>query len=533
MSSAAVDFACVHGFSTFDKHYVASPQDFSSFIQAVPSFDSLKEQVAIKDSNYSYSRRKLVEVIANQYDRINCLDKDTRSKLKVLASPDTFTIITAHQPSLLTGSLYFIHKIISAIVTAEAAEKIMPDKRILPVFIIGGEDHDFEEMNHLYYRNDRYEWQNSHTEGAVGRMSTEGIAKTIQQLKPSLSQSFYGKEISDLLEKSFTGEQSVADGMHFFLHSLFQQESLLVVQMDDLHFKEAFAPYILQEILQEKSKSAVERTQQELQSMGYGNQALARDINFFYLFQGRRNRIHHTEGKYIILETDISFTPDEMEREIRSHPDRFSPNVIMRPVYQEFIFPNLGYVGGGGELAYWMERKRQFEKFDLAFPLLIRRHSASILLESSKKKLSNFSLELCHWMSPIHEVENTWLDQHFSSDLDLSEAFKKLHMAFDQLRNKIEGIDESLLYSNEAARVDSLKPLNRLEKKIRRSIKKKEKHQRQLLQALHAELYPEGNLQERHTNFLEFYARRGPKLFGDLKDAFQPLKPELSIISIP
>lgn len=533
MSPDAVDFECIHGLSAFDKHYVRQPKDFAQFTQSIPRLSSIPDQLHRKSINYSFPRETLVSAIRQQYERNGCLNSAIEELIAKLKSPNTFTIITAHQPSLLTGPLYFVHKILSAIVTAQAIESEWPDKQIIPIFIIGGEDHDFEEMNNLHYKNDRYEWSAVETGGAVGRMSTEKIVNVIDELAPLLSQTFYGDEILRLLQSSFDGERTVGDAMQYFLARLFRAEPLLVVQMDDSVFKKAFVPHIIDEILHERSRSPVEETQKELQSIGYDDQALARDINFFYLHDGQRRRIIRMDSTFEVLDSEIEFSPKEMKQHIEQFPGRFSPNVIMRPIYQEFIFPNLAYIGGGGELAYWIERKSQFEDFNLTFPLLIRRHSAVIISEKNWKKMQDFPLDLCQWLGQIHDLENNWLDLDFSKSLDLSSAYEHIHTAFDNLRARMREIDESLLYANEAARVDALKPIDRLEKKMRRAIKKKESIQRRQLREIYSEFYPQGKLQERYLNFLQFYERRGPQLFEDLKKAFKPFKPEMAVVTCP
>ena len=156
MNSDAVDFDCIHGLSSFDKHYVRKPEDFASFAPALPHLSSVAEQLKRKSTNYNYSRESLARVIQDQYTTIDCINAETEERIAALKSIHTFTVITAHQPSLLTGPLYFIHKILSAIITAQKIQEELPEKRIIPLFIIGGEDHDFDEMNHLHYKNDRY-----------------------------------------------------------------------------------------------------------------------------------------------------------------------------------------------------------------------------------------------------------------------------------------------------------------------------------------------------------------------------------------
>jgi len=533
MSDFRIEFNKIHGLSTFDKHFVRRPEDFTPFINALPQANSVPHQISEKSDNFNFPRKSLVEVLLSQYRNIDCLSTKNKQLIQAINSPDTFTIITAHQPSLLTGPLYFIHKILSAIVTAESIQENIPDKTIIPLFIIGGEDHDFEEMNHLYYKGNRYEWNSDDVGGAVGRINTDGIKRVVEELSSSLEKTFYGNQVLEYLRNSFDGNRTVGEAVQHFLAHLFESESLLIAQMDNPIFKKAFVPYILDEVLNEKSKTPVEEMQVELESMGYGNQALAGEINFFYLHEGKRSRIVRSDASYHILDTEIKFSREEIEKHIQDYPDRFSPNVIMRPIYQEFIFPNLAYVGGGGELAYWVERKKQFEAFNLTFPLLLRRHSATIIPENKMENMSSLPISLEQWFSHLHDIENVWIDEDFSEELDFSKSYDKVHQAFDDLRERMTKLDESLQYSTEAARVDALKPLRRLENKMRRAIKKQEHEKRRQIKEIHEEFYPEGKLQERQLNVMEFYEKRGPQLFEDLKRAFTPFSPEMVVITEP
>lgn len=533
MSKCSIDFEHVHGFSTFDKHYVRAPSDFAPFISASPSLHSALDQIDKKKSSYSTSREMVTEVICSQYRKLGLLSGERRKVVDQLRDENTFTVITAHQPSLLTGPLYFIHKIISAIVTAEAVNASYSKGSVLPLFIIGGEDHDFEEMNHLYYKSDRLEWRDETAGDAVGRMSTRNIVPIIEKLDKQLKGSYYGEEIIELMHDSFDGNRSVGDAMQYFLLQLFRDEPLLIVQMDNRELKRAFVPHIKREVLEQPSRDLVEQSQEELQQMGYGDQALARDINFFYLYDGQRRRITYENNMYYVLDSEIKMSVEDMSNCIENHPERFSPNVVMRPIYQEFIFPNIIYVGGGGELAYWMERKRQFNEFDLPLPLLVRRHSATLIATAQWRTLKDFGLPVEQWFSHLHDLEKGWLDHDFPTELDFSKAYEQMHAAFDTLQVKISEVDPTLDYSTEAARVDALKTLDRLQKKVRRSLKVKNDIQHQRLRRIRSEIAPNGSLQERRTNFLEYYEKRGPKLFQDLKSAFEPFQSEMWVVTTP
>ena len=337
-------------------------------------------------------RRLLVEVLNEQYQKFERSEK-VNENIQKLASKNTFTVITAHQPSLFTGPLYYIYKIISTINLSKALTSYYPDYQFVPVFVTGGEDHDFEEVNHVNIFNKQLVWENNET-GSVGMMKTDSLGVVLSELREILGNSEKGQEMFTEFEKCHTKHKIYSDAVIDLVHNFFKEDGLVVLNMNHAKLKRSFIPIIKEEIIKQPSRVLVEQTAELLNNVGFKQQATAREINFFYLDEQIRERIIFENNTYKVLNTEISFSQEEMENEIENHPEHFSPNVIMRPIYQESVLPNLAYIGGGGEIAYWIERKTQFEHFKVNFPMLIRRDSVLWIDRNTSKKMDKLNLSV-------------------------------------------------------------------------------------------------------------------------------------------
>lgn len=532
MKSKTLSFEDVPQFSAFDKTYQTQTERFEELLGRLPVPDSFGDQIEAKKKSYTYDRAKLVELISQQYSRLIEGHQLIPESLETLKGENTFTIITAHQPSLFTGPLYYIFKIASAIVYARQLNQDYSDFQILPVFIIGGEDHDFEEINHFYYRTQKFTWQQDEG-GAVGRLSTQNIQSVLDDLGTHLKSSFYGKQIYELLSKAYLEHKTLGDATHYFIAQLFKDTELVIAQMDEPEFKKGFSPMIREEILEERSQSLIIDQQKKLQKLGFQPQAFVREINFFYLTQGGRHRIEQKGDTFSVVNTDISLSAKEMLHEIQNAPQRFSPNVVMRPIYQEFIFPNLAYVGGGGELAYWMDRKQQFEAFGLEFPVLIRRHSGFLIKNKDLDRLDEFPWELKDWLQDADELIKKYIQELHPSEMDFTSSYKELGRLFDTLKPEMKELDANYAYSVEAARVDALKTIRRLEKKAMRALKRKEENAISKIRHLRNILIPEGKLQERHDNIIEWYQDYGPGIINDIIVGLEAFDNEVKVFVTP
>lgn len=478
----------------------------------------------------SERRQLLVEVLKKQYDKISMKDQYL-SLIDHLKSDKTFTVITAHQPVLFGGPLYVPYKIASAIQLAKRIHASNAQNDIIPVFVIGGEDHDFEEVNHCHIYGKMVNWH-SESGSSVGRMSLEGLEASISEVESILGLPKSDIDVVHLLKSCFLNDElNYAEAYQKFIVSLFGEYGLLVANMDDKSFKTAFMPYIKEEILHSPSKTLVESQQSIKAKAGLGTQTFVRDINVFFVSKTHRSVILKEEDNFIIREEDEIWTRDEMIKRIESEPQNFSPNVVMRPIYQEFIFPNIAYIGGGGELSYWAERRSQFEHFDLDFPVLVRRASAMHLEPFIQKRMSDLNLAIEELSKGRHKIMEEKVREETSIDNDINALSSKVLQEFSKLVEVLNTQSESLgkYAMSEERKLE--KTLESFQSKSIRELKKENDVLIGKIDKIFDQLFPGNGLQERHDNFLSYLNRNGQEYLNFLVENLDPLSSDIYLLT--
>jgi len=475
-------------------------------------------------SNDEIDRKLLFEVLSAQYDRLGL---SIPEKANSILKDSTFTITTAHQPALFSGPLYFIIKIASTIHLATRLSAAL-DTTILPVFIMGGEDHDFEEINHLNLFGRTITWKTNQT-GSVGRMTLDGINDTVTELFEILGQSENAEDLKEKILSAVSGSTTYGEMMIKFVYSIFQNTDLIILNMDQPRLKNAFKGIMHEELFEQVSNQIVLNTQAELERAGFTPQAFVRKINLFYLHNQQRSRIEYDGEHYSIVDSHLKFTMDEIEQELEMHPERFSPNVVMRPLYQEKILPNLAYIGGGGEIAYWLERKSQFEHFGINFPMLIRRNSVLWINKGNLKQMKQFDLNIPDLFTDIEDLIKKWVDANTQVDLQIHEERQMIENAYSELERKSSQIDPTLSKAVAAEKVKQLKQFEQLGGRLMRAQKQKFDQSIQKIRKIKDKLFPNGGLQERNDNFISFYLQDGPKFIETLIEHLNPLEKEFFV----
>ena len=521
-----VPYSEVPFFSNRDKAYVAEVEQLRAFYKYPVSLAAFKDVIADKQKD-STDRETLVEVLLRQHGPLNA-PENVLKNIGLLRHKNVFTVITAHQPSLFTGPLYYVFKIISAINLANKLKVAYPDFEFIPVFITSGEDHDFEEVNHFHLFGKTLTWLSGES-GPVGNMSVANLQPVLQELKSILGESENAQKIFQLIENTHTGKSNYASAAYQLAHELFKKEGLVVLNTNDGQLKRLFIPIIKEEIFNQVSKPFVEATSELLAEAGFPQQATPRDINFFYLKEDIRERIVLEDGQYKVLNTNFWFSKKEMEQEIENHPERFSPNVIMRPLYQELVIPNLAYIGGGGEIAYWLERKSQFAHFGINFPMLIRRDSAMWIDKTSVKKMAKAQLKICDLWKDNDLLVREYIANHGTIEISLEKEKDDLQTLYSGLAEKAKATNPNLEKLVLAEHAKAKKSLEQIETRLLRAEKQTHENAISQIHSVKERLFPNNGLQERYENFLPYYLKYGDGFFEILKEHFDPLDKQFKI----
>lgn len=472
--------------------YPVSPEGMAAAIQA--------RQKAQPDRNL------LVKELQEQYQGIET-SAAVQQNIQQLLQPNTFTITTAHQPAIFTGHLYFIYKIVHVIKLADRLKKEYPANHFVPVFWMGSEDADLDELGHVYLSSEKLVWDTKQT-GAVGRMNTKGLDKLIHRIEGELSVLPFGKELIRLLRDCYLQSDDIQTATFKLINALFAEYGLIVILPDNANLKKVMEPVFREDLLQQTPAAVVEKTIEQL-SKQYKAQAHPRPINLFYLKDNIRELIELKGEKYEVRNTTISFTKEEILAELAGHPERFSPNVILRGLYQETVLPNIAFIGGGGETAYWLELKDLFNHYKVSFPVLVVRNSFLIIEKKWQEKIGRLGLQAKDLFQPEQQVLTMLVSRQKNGELKLKNELEAAIKVYDLLKDKAANIDKTLLQHVEALQARTLKPLQELEKKLLRAEKKKYETEQRQIQTVRTALFPRNGLQERVDNFMPWFALWG------------------------
>jgi len=489
MDCIKLDFRETGLFSKLIVDYVEENPKLNPFYAHPPTLEGYKKALLAKNFSADY-RNTLVEVLNEQYANIETPDMVT-ANIKALSGAKTFTVTTGHQLNIFTGPLFYIYKLAATINLAKKLAETYPDYNFVPVYWMGSEDHDYEEINHLYINNKKYEWQTNQG-GATGRFNTEGLDEVLNQL-PGRTEMF-----KHALKKHNNLSAVVRD----YVNAMFGSKGLICLDADDARFKKEFLPVIKEELFDEISHPLVETQSNALDEAGYKQQLQPRELNLFYLTDGLRARIIKEGDSYSVVDTGLQFSKKEIESLLETNPERFSPNVILRPVYQEVILPNLGYVGGPSELAYWFQLKSVFDHFKLAFPILMPRSFVMYLGQATCRKIDKLGVAIKDIFLREDLFINAYVKSKSNGQLSLAEAKEELTALFAGIKKKAAKVDATLAALVESEQINSVKSINRVEQKMLKAEKRNRKDELRMLKEIYESLYPGGVPHERRENIL-------------------------------
>lgn len=504
-------------------------QEIEGFENQVFNIDNVEKQINLKSSSFDKKKREnLHQVLKEQYSCFKLSDSQSQN-LELILDENTFTITTGHQLNLFTGPAFFVYKILQTIKLAAYVSSKFPSKKCIPVFWMASEDHDFEEINHFRTDQNFYEIKGK-SGGAVGSIEIEEN-DFIHQFDEEFKDSVYGTELILLLKKAYKKGNTLAEATQIIVQELFSEYGLLVIDGDHQLLKAQMKTTFKEELFQEK----LYNTTQEIVSFleeEYGKvQVNPRAINLFYLSK-TRDRIAFENGQFVIVDQNKFFTEEEITQELEIHPERFSPNALMRPVFQETVLPNIAYVGGNAEIMYWLELKNYFNHLQLPYPILIPRNSMLMIFEKTWTKAQKLDLEIKDFFKNFAALsKNILLDNNqILNLLDEQEIILTKH--FDELKN--EAAKTELTFGNlvDAEKTRQLKSFDRMKKRLLRAEKIKQKEKLERLENVFLEVHPGKVWQERTYNFSVFYADLGKEWIDRCYDGMEVEHSELIIFTV-
>jgi bacillithiol biosynthesis cysteine-adding enzyme BshC len=508
--------------------YIEGDETLRHFYSLPPNVEGIQKAIR-KKNEQPLNRTALVSSLSRQYATL-AMEQKVQNNIDLLHFPGTYTICTAHQPNLFTGPLYFIYKILHAIKLADHLNTILPAYKFVPLYYMGSEDADLAELNHFTVRGKKYEWKTDQT-GAVGRMVVDAkLILILNELYNQIGVEPHGTEFIQYLKEAYTIGEIIQTATFKLVHTLFGKMGLVVLIADTPELKQQMINVFEDDLFDETPSKIVEASCTQLSKL-FKVQAQPRTINLFYLKDNIRERIERNEKGWTVLNTKILFTASELRKELNDHPERFSPNVILRGLYQETILPNIAFIGGGGELAYWLQLKDLFQHYHITYPVLVLRNSFLFLEGKQQQKLNKIGVDIKDLFSDAGEIIKKMVQNNSSLNLSLQEYKDQTRHLFYKLGCHAFEIDVTLEQHVDALKKAVLNKLNALEQKILRAEKNKLGNKKKQIIDLKSELFPDNDLQERVENISGLYARHGKLLINRIYEESPTLHQQFTILT--
>jgi bacillithiol biosynthesis cysteine-adding enzyme BshC len=518
-------------FSNLICDYIEGKEELKPLFHRFSTLESFKDQIKEKSEHFSAEKRGvLTTVLQQQYQNIPA-SAQTRKNIELLKSSNTFTITTGHQLNLFTGPLYFLYKIISVVNLCKTLKRESSEYNFVPIFWMATEDHDFEEISFFNFKGKKVKWEKE-TSGAVGHLDTSGLGEVAAVLSSELGKSTNANRLIDLFEGAYLKHTNLAEATRYLANELFGDLGLVIIDADNPLLKRQFIPEVTAELSEQVTYQNVSSTNQSLEELGYGVQVNPRKINLFYLSDGLRERIIIEGDKYRINNTDRQFSHKALIQDLENHPERYSPNVLMRPLYQEVVLPNLCYIGGGGEMAYWLQLKDSFKAQKVPFPILLLRDSVLIRTEKQLKKQKKLGISDTDLFLNKNAFINKYVRRISNINIDFNPQIHFLEEQFAALYELADQTDPSFLGAVKAQEVKQIKGLKHLEKRLLKAQKRVLADRIERSLSLKEQFFPNGSLQERQLNFSELYLEFGDDLITVLAGQLNPLDMRFLLLTI-
>jgi len=528
MQTQAISFESTAAFSRLALDYLSGKAVFNDFISHSFSADGVEAALMQRMAFSPESRKVLVTTLREQYGKL-ADKKEIASQIEKLLSPDCFTVVTAHQPNLLSGPAYFIYKIAGAVALSRRLNASHPEKSFVPVYWMGAEDHDLEELNHLHLFGQKLEWNNG-LHGPVGRMPLTTLQTVLDQVYELLGEKPEALELKTIIAACFKPEHNWAQATRLFVHTLFGQYGLLVLDGDAPLLKQQFSGVMRAELLERSSEALVLAAGKKLEAAGYSAQIFPRTINLFWIEAGIRERIVFENNRYQLVHGEKSWSEAEMLRALEENPQNFSPNVVLRPLYQEMSLPNVAFIGGGAEVAYWMLLKDVFALHQVPMPVVMLRSSAMYIDRNSLSKMEKLGLSSEDLFQPTEELVLHYLASQEKEVFVMDAELADLENWFDKLASHIEKIDPSLKAAALAEGKKVEGQLRGLEARVKKAQKQRHETGINQIRQLKTKLFPDNHLQERHDNFMNFYLAEGASFIEACCAELDPLSKQFILL---
>lgn len=400
--------------------------------------------------------------------------------VEALLQPHTYAIVTGQQAGLAGGPLYTWYKAITAIKWSRTLQHQYPQSRFVPVFWVAGEDHDAEEIDHCWLNFfDKKPYKGS-INGPVGRH------RTVADMLP---------EIPEVYRQYWQQTPTWGQAFAQLLHDLLGPQGLVVLDADSRLLKEAFVPHMQAELSEGKAAHALKHTTEVLSALGYRPQLHIRDCNLFYQQEGLRERLETAPDGYRLADSGALLSTAAVEQLLHESPEALSPNAAMRPLYQQTILPCVAYIGGYGEMAYWLQLKGMFDAYGLPYPVLLPRLQALALPAEVRAQLGALQLDVPELLMPPERLRQLLLPRVWDPE-PLNQHLTAIALHYSQAADLLSDVAQGQERTAHSGEKKYVQWARRLQHQVAKEVLKADPVYQQALR-LQRRLQPAGLVQER------------------------------------
>lgn len=466
--------------------YLNQKKEIEKFYNLFPSYKNLIIQAKLKLNHFT-NRSILIKIINDQFEENLNLEKlhpQQKKNLHLLSKENTVTITCGHQLNLITGPLYFIYKILQTIKLSNELNKIQNTINFIPIFWFATEDHDFLEINHFYFKGKKWTWEGKN-DIDVGNKLLSNLLPLLSDFIKNIISLPHAEKIISLIQNSYFSSKNLFQATYKLINLIFSSYGLIGINPNAPELKKFLTPIIKEEFLNSQCFQQVSKTNEKLKQLNYKPQINPRKINLFELSKEKRIRIDSPLENYLI--------------------EKISPNVLIRPIYQEIILPNVAYIGGNIEISYWLQLKSYFDYFNIPFPILIPRNSLVLITAKQKEKLDRLNISYWDLLNQKHKSIEKIILKNQSIFIDFQKYTNQIHQIYESMIQESEKIEKTLKNLLLAQQQKQINQFEKLKKRILKAEKQRQKQQVNSIENIYKQLFPNDNLQERYINFLEFY----------------------------
>lgn len=539
-----VNFSDIPGHQNLFLDYLYEFENVSKFFPT--NFRSKEEFLKIfrgvSESNKT-DREKLVGILERQYSGFDLSEK-TRGNLELLKSRKTLAVVTGQQLGIFGGPLYTFYKIITAIKLSNYLSERYDEYKFVPVFWLEGDDHDFNEIRYINLVNNDNEFQKfaygeeveeDTDKGSVGYLKLDdSINNFFDEVNGNIRNTEFTGELLDKLKSFYSPGRSLKDSFREMVFWLFDKYGLLIFDPQDKEIKDLLRPVFRKEIKDfRKHTEKLVSVSAELEDV-YHAQVKVRPVNLFYSTDGGRFLIDPVENEFRLRKKRKKFTFEEINNLIDTDSDKFSANVLLRPICQDYILPTAFYVGGPSEIAYFAQVMPLYEFYNIQAPLIYPRCSATIVEKNIASVIDKYNIEVrqIFWETEalienvISKMSNVTIDDIFS------DATEKINMSLDNLKEKLFEFDKTISDASTKYRQKILNYMEELKGKAIESQKRKHETTTRQVEKLSTTLFPNASLQERELNFVYFANKYGTDFLQKIFDELEINKFEHQLIDL-